>query len=362
MGRSLSPFQGWPLWLEDPEPRRTTMVRTAVAAVITVLVHSLLLVAVPHLEPGTELQPSQPQEEAFVVELVPPMPDRFVETNPDVAPEAPDNTTHIAAMDQVAAQPDPNGSDGIPTVGGEMADSQKIIEGDMDKTVAEPMPWGTPLAAGEQAAPAENPAQSQEFPDALTGQPVEQEGRLVLPNVPDKTTSSPTEPKPQQESREAEPTTAVEVVMEAVETSSVPEGQPVPQPRPRLRPQVVPGPVMNTPTSAGRMGLLAIDARFSEFGAYQQRMMETISHQWNLLGRSMSYLSADIGTHVVVSFVLHSDGNISDFTILYTTASRAATLLVQDAVMSPAPFGLWTEEMVRILGESQDIRITFYYR
>lgn len=362
--RGLSPFQAWPSWLENPEPRGASASRLVIAVLTTVLVHSVLLTAMPHLDLAGP-PPEQKERAVYTVELLEPEPEpepeRFVEVNPDVLPEEPDPTSHYAAMDQVAAQPDPDGDDSIPDVGGE-EDSQKIIDGDYETVVSEPLPWGTPLAATSPVPAAEQAPPPSFFPDVLEGEAEEDNGMLVLPDVPEETVAELAEPVPQPDNRDSERSPAVEVVMEEVRATDIPEGQPEPQPRPRLQPRVTPGPVMRSPSAAGRMGLLAIDARFSEFGAYQQRMIEAISHQWNLLGRNLTFLSADIGTHVVVSFVLHSDGNVSEFQTLHTTSSRAATLLVQDAVMSPAPFGLWTEDMVRVLGESQSIRITFFYR
>ncbi len=353
----------WPSWLESPEPRASNRARLVIAALCTLLIHSLLWSAMPHLDWAGAIPESADENQAFMIELVEPEPEpeRFVEVNPDVLPEEPEPTSHFAAMDQIAAQPDPDGEDSIPDVGGE-EESQKIIDGEHETVVSEPLPWGSPLAQNVPVEAAAEAVPAPPFPDVLEGEPEEDSGRLVVPEIPEETVADVEQPVAEADVSEQESPSAVEVVMEAVRAVDIPEGQPVPQARPRLQPRVTPGPVMRSPSSAGRMGVLAIDARFSEFGAYQQRMIEAISHQWNLLGRNLSFLSADIGTHVVVSFVLHADGNITEYRTLHTSSSRAATLLVQDAVMSPAPFGLWTEDMVRVLGESQDIRITFFYR
>ena len=102
--------------------------------------------------------------------------------------------------------------------------------------------------------------------------------------------------------------------------------------------------------------------RCSNLMSYQQRMIEAISAQWNLLGRQFNYTSTDYGTKVVAEYILNREGQVTDLKIIFTSASRPATLLVQDAILSRAPFGLWTKEMVATLGEQQTIRITFFYR
>ncbi|MEM8549479.1 MAG: hypothetical protein AAGF10_01690 [Verrucomicrobiota bacterium] len=119
---------------------------------------------------------------------------------------------------------------------------------------------------------------------------------------------------------------------------------------------------MINPVSTNRVGVMSIDANFSEFGAYQQRMMEAISAQWTLMARNANFTGSQRGTMVHVRYTLKRDGHVEGFQILRSSASRPATYLVQDAVLSRAPFGDWTREMVATLGDEQSIEIRFFYQ
>ena len=144
--------------------------------------------------------------------------------------------------------------------------------------------------------------------------------------------------------------------------ASAPQGEPAPLPRPRLEIPRPPAPLRESLGGVSRLGVVAIEAKFTEFGAYQQRMMEAISAQWNLLAGRYHFTSRDLGTRVEVVFSLDKDGVLKDFKIEGSSASRAATLLCQDAVISRAPFGPWTEAMVRMLGDETPVRIRFFYQ
>ena len=48
--------------------------------------------------------------------------------------------------------------------------------------------------------------------------------------------------------------------------------------------------------------------------------------------------------------------------ILRATASQTAILACQDAVLSRAPFGEWTSDMLARLGGETVVRFSFYYR
>jgi hypothetical protein len=393
----------WPRWdRESDDARRSYKQSVAIGLAATVLFHLMLIYVVPWPDVTIEEMKPEPPNPPMEVELVEaPPPERFVETNPNVPEEKPEDTTNISAQDQVAAQeqPDPTQNSDTPKVDGEMAESQKIVTGDLfEESTPPPVPQGQPDAQPAQEQPEQQaqPAEEQQQPTEQmppdpqdvtepTEQPadaedkeapqeeapmmpeqeaVEDEGtpsiekaaeNQEIPEKPEEETVKPAPaPRPQRQ---------IEVQMEEVTpTQQAQQGEPTPKPRPRINFKVPPGPLMQTPVSASKMGALAIDSNFSDFGAYQQRMIEAISAQWNLLGRQFNYTSTDYGTKVVAEYILNREGQVTDLKIIFTSASRPATLLVQDAILSRAPFGPWTKEMVATLGEQQTIRITFFYR
>ena len=393
----------WPRWDRESDYDRKAYRRSvAVGLAATILVHLMLIYVVPWPDVTFhETLPDEPNPPMEVELIEEPAPERFVETNPNVVEEKPEETQNFAAQDQVAAQEQPEATEDseMPKIDGEMPDSQKIVTGDLfEESTPPPVPQGqpdaqpaeqqqqqqakpaeekqqpqeeTPPEPQEQAQPVEQPAEadSQEAPQEEAPMMPEQEAvadegapsidkageNEEVPEEPkEETVESAPAPRPQRE---------IEVNMEEVAPAEqAQQGEPTPRPRPRINFKVPPGPLMQNPVSASRIGALAIDANFSDFGAYQQRMMEAISAQWNLLGRQYNYTSTDYGTKVVAEYKLNREGQVTDLKIIFTSASRPATLLVQDAILSRAPFGPWTKEMVATLGNEQTIRITFFYR
>ncbi|MBC2593921.1 hypothetical protein H5P28_06565 [Ruficoccus amylovorans] len=394
----------WPRWDRESDfDRRAYRTSVTVGLAVTVIFHLMLIYVVPWPDVNFEEAQPEPPNPPMEVELVeaPPEPERFVETNPNVIEEKPKDTQNYAAQDQVAAQeqPDTTQDSEIPKIDGEIPDSQKIVTGDLsEESSPPPVPVGLPDAQPAQQQPdqqAQPTEQAQEQVETPTPEPQEQAQPVEQPAESEATETPQQEaPKmPEQEAVEDEGTPSIEKAGEAEKVAEKPEektvepapsprpqreisvmmeevapsqqaqqGELTPRPRPRINFKVPPGPLMQNPVSASRMGALAIDANFSEFGAYQQRMMEAISAQWNLLGRQFNYASADYGTKVVTEYKLNRDGQVSDLKVIFSSASRPATLLVQDAILSRAPFGAWTKEMVAMLGEDQTIRITFFYR
>ncbi len=376
----------WPVWVDSPDEGRDRSLSLSTALLATLVVHGLLFFAVPwdRIEFSNLPDPvSNPPVEIVLEPYVEEEPPRFVETNPEVAPpETPPDTHHFAAMDQVAADEVAEATpDNLPATDGESPESQKIVEGDVITEEEPYTPEGMILPPSESLRPTRQPdyqtAAESAPEEVVINEPVRQEASQApldrVEQVPEteegvasieRAGDSPVAVEtPEDRTQRFQPTDRVEVQLEEqVQTVASASGQPTPQPRPRLNFKTPPGPVMKNPGSASTMGLVAIDARFSEFGGYTQRMLEAISAQWYLLGNQSLYLSGEMGTYVVVEFTLNSDGHVSGLKVLHTSSGRPATLLVQDAILSRAPFGKWTRDMVQTLGEAQDVRITFNYR
>ncbi len=132
--------------------------------------------------------------------------------------------------------------------------------------------------------------------------------------------------------------------------------------RPRASvPSGTTGLLLRNNVGVNRIGTVAVDARFSNYGDYAQRMREAVqSSWWDIIDR-MRFESALSGT-VVVRFKLHRDGSVTDATILYEDVPRLMALACKDAVQSPAPFDVWRADMVALFGESDVITFTFQYR
>ncbi len=137
---------------------------------------------------------------------------------------------------------------------------------------------------------------------------------------------------------------------------------PKPKSRPTIDMKVISGPLVDNNRRASILGIVAVDSSFSEFGAYQQRMIEAIARQWNLLAEQFS-LSNIANTVVVVEFYLNSDGSLTSFRINYSNSSEIGKSLCEQSIKSTAPYGKWTEDMRAVFGDiDQAVKITFHYR
>jgi outer membrane biosynthesis protein TonB len=146
----------------------------------------------------------------------------------------------------------------------------------------------------------------------------------------------------------------------------VPKAAPAPRPvdpeRPRASiPSGTAGLLLRNSVGVNRAGAVAIDARFSQYGDYTQRMLEAIqSSWWSIIERSQ-FESIQRG-RVTVRFRLHRDGTVTDAVILSHEVTRVMSLACKDAVMAPAPYDIWRADMVALYGESDMVTINFYYR
>ena len=176
---------------------------------------------------------------------------------------------------------------------------------------------------------------------------------------------------------QAQPTLAPTISMVGPKTAPPPgPGKAAARPAPRAAPAPVAadpdrprasipsgtaGLLLRNSVGVNRAGAVAIDARFSQYGDYTQRMLEAIqSSWWSIIERSQ-FEGVQRG-RVTVRFRLHRDGTVTDATILSNEVTRVMSLACKDAVMAPAPYDIWRADMVALYGESDMVTINFYYR
>jgi outer membrane biosynthesis protein TonB len=176
---------------------------------------------------------------------------------------------------------------------------------------------------------------------------------------------------------QAQPTPAPVVAMAAPKTAPPPgPGKAAARPAPKAAPAPTPadperpraslpsgtaGLLLRNSVGVSRAGAVAIDARFSQYGDYTQRMLEAIqSSWWSIIERSQ-FEGVQRG-RVTVRFRLHRDGTVTDAVILSNEVTRVMSLACKDAVMAPAPYDIWRADMVAMFGESDMVTINFYYR
>ncbi len=368
------PQEGAPgLFPEEPADRGAVLG----AALATAIAHLMLAALVPwEMGPEAFSGRARHQEIEYAGEVRDEMaaarPDperqRFVEANPDAPSSPPDETRNFSNRDQQSAQPEPvrdSSPDRTPRVNGEEADSPKIVQGNL---MEEKLEGSLLITGGEAEAGAEMPEfqslpppSAPDFTRAAVPAPADAEGMgsHLKPSAAE-------DPAPSRQEREIVPlalnplTVASGSVPAEKEEAGALKGAPLP--RPRLAPRLPPGPLKQSARGVSRAGRMAIDANFSEFGDYLQRMFEAVSWRWNLLAEQTRRSYAEMHSQVEIEFFLTRQGQVKDLKVIQSSAGKTATLICEDAVKSPAPYGKWTDEMAAALGERQAVRITFQYR
>ena len=238
---------------------------------------------------------------------------RFIETNPLANQAVPKTTPFTSARNQTAAQPVP---EKMPT-NSPLPKSQGTSE---QLRIAQ----GKPRSIDQsEAAPATQPSVSMAAPVKAAPPPGPGKSAAQPSPAPAPVAANPDRPR-----------------------ASAPSG--------------TYGLLLRRPVGVNRAGSIAVDARFSNYGDYTQRMLEAIqSSWWSIIERSR-FEGLSRG-NVIVRFRLHRDGTVTDAQVLGTEVTRVMTLACKDAVMAPAPYDIWRADMVAMYGESDTVTINFIY-
>ena len=153
-------------------------------------------------------------------------------------------------------------------------------------------------------------------------------------------------------------------------TSYIPDGRNMfspevdathPQPRAeqRVRPAVFP---QGKPGTVN-IGLTSVDQRWSNYGVYLQRLIESVQVQWERI-LSESGVYPNPGSIVEVKFLLNSRGEVAKILQVNPSlgTSDAATRACPAAIEARAPYGDWTDDMINMLGTEQQMTFTFLYQ
>ena len=137
-----------------------------------------------------------------------------------------------------------------------------------------------------------------------------------------------------------------------------------PKTRPKLSPDLIHGPLMKSTTSAPRTGQIAIECRLHPYGVYIQEMLQSIEEQWNQLAKgSFHYLQRDrLPGRITLRFKLEATGTISNLVRIDNEGYSLAAELCRQAIASRVPFGEWSEKMIQDFGQSDQITINFKYQ
>lgn len=304
---SLKPIPSWSI----PKKPATKRVWIIIACICTLLFH-LIFFALFHyglINFSTSTSSLEKKAEiVYEIALNDPELSRFIDTNPYIAEEEPPETSNYAAKSQKAAQETPAETfQNIPTITGDMEEILKIV------------------------------------PDEL----VAQDDIVAIADMSSLQSS------------------LSDVTVEFKEQKTDTEGHKVAvrrQPKPRQRVKPLVGGVRHSSSAASNVGVIAVDAKFNQFGVYRQKMNESIGYQWYLLLSNYIPSGDDLRGHVHICYTIDTTGTITNLEVSNSSASTLLTFICKDSIMSLGSFGPWNEDMLAILGKEQKFHINFILR
>jgi hypothetical protein len=345
-----------------------------IGVVGTFLFHVLLLVVSPRLafdefsgiHTGIQMNPAS-RGQTFDFELTDAVrpteeernPFRFVETNPDAPENEPDKTDNFSNRNQQSAQLEtPKELDPLrrPTI----TNAQDKIQNDMSIVTGD--------LAEPQAGTAARPERDQATADA---EQIEQQLRML--QTPDagheKVTGDDPDGIASNVSASKAPSTHADQAVDGSAESRNPDGSLVavtsaskaqPKARPRL---TAPRSTILTNRVAGvsNMGIIGMDARWSEYGDYLQRLIEIVQISWYKI-LDDSRIMPPRGSSVAITFKINSRGETDIVKVEDEGAGRQAVFTCQNAIQARQPYDKWTDQMVAVLGEEQTLTFKFYHQ
>jgi hypothetical protein len=345
----------------DPDSRSVLI---GVAAVL--FVHLLLFATAPYLLRTDPINPSARKHatpKQFNIEIAPetfvkvppkpPPPNRFVEANPNAPDNVPDKTNNFSSQNQQLAQEKPQldqHNDRPKTEGKKDFDSNQVVTGQLSKP-EDPIPPAPEVTKTAKAATAQKQEQ-----DPLAGFEKMQDGAdgfgSNLGKVPNVAKPAP---KKVVGANDAPLVDGAESTEPAIDPK---------HPRPRASIQQMharPAIFEDNQFGTSNIGPIAFDAKWSSYGAYLHKMIEAIQVQWERILID-SRTEPPSGTTVTVKFSMDSKGRITEILDVENNSSEQGKASCISAITNTAPYGDWTDDMIAVLGNSQELTFKFYYQ
>ena len=330
----------------DEDDSRSLIVGVILAAIIWPLLVFLLWLASRHLGSSSDSSHKyvrakpvfniQMSPDEFLMPRKPtPPPPKFVETNPDAPENMPDNTTNFAARNQQAAQekPNPNAKgDRAATEGKKDFESNQVVSGRLTPPTEAPPPEPPPTPEVAQAlAQAEANARKAQTP---------------LPGFEKREGANP-EGFGMNNAKPAENPTNVDEKVEGMKDAPMtignmsPSQQRIdprkPQPRQHVEQQHVrPAIFAENRVGSSNIGPASVDARWSNYGAYLQRLIDSVQLQFERMNDE-SRIMPPTGTVVSVKFRLDKEGAVTEIINADSTGGKQAETICVTSITSRAP-------------------------
>jgi hypothetical protein len=286
-------------------------------------------------------------------------PFKFVQTNSEAPENMPDKTDNFSNRNQQSAQQvaalekDPENRPSVK--GQDKIKSDDIVSGDLSPPQAPSAP-STDVAKDEAKDQAEQKARLEQVMDEGSAK---FEGKSEDGIAMNKSTSKSV-------------STHANQTLEGAPDGKSPEGGLVtvqqsihaqPKERPRLASTSLNRSTVLATRIAGtsNVGIVGRDARWSEYGEYLNEVLEIVQRQWwRILEESR--VSPPRGSHVVVTFRINAKGETDIVKVEDSDAGKQGVFSCQNAITYPQPYRKWSDQMIAVLGDAQEITIAFYYQ
>jgi len=141
----------------------------------------------------------------------------------------------------------------------------------------------------------------------------------------------------------------------------LPRPRTVQEAKARLEANQLPGQKMKQDGGVVRnLKMDSLDAKATPFGDYDYRLVRAIQSYWYHALDEQNY-AADYRGKVVIRFHLHYDGNVTEVSVVESTAGPIPSYLCERAIEKPKPFARFPAEMRSAVGDIRSIQFTFFY-
>ena len=287
-------------------------------------------------------------------------PSQFVETNSAAPENVPDKTNNFSNRNQQSAQEvaakelDPENR---PSVKGQdkIKNDTAIVSGDMSPPQLPSAP-STDVAMDNAQDQSEQRARMEQVPlEGFEKTEGKSEDGIATNVAKTKSTTTHADQAVEGAKDATDPTGGLVNIAQSIHAQ--------PKERPRLASTSLNRSTIlsNRATGVANIGILGMDARWSEYGEYLNELIEIVQQKWYGILRE-SRVSPPRGSHVIVTFRINSKGETEITKVEDADAGKQGVFSCQNAITYPQPYRKWSDAMIAVLGDSQELTFSFYYQ
>jgi outer membrane biosynthesis protein TonB len=260
----------------------------------------------------------------------------YIDVDPNLAsPEPPKNPKYYSSADTKASNPDIKTPSDIPQISGKQTDYAKTIP-KAEKTV--PLQPSPPKAEKQ-------PEQTQVAEAKPLPKPTMTPGDLTFAKPANKKSET-------KGTNETETGTAAQALAQAKRD----------RPRTLADARAEKGLFGEQMQQTGGVANLApdptMDTARTPYGDYDREFIEAVRSRWYSILDGRTDMEPG---KVVLEFDLHSDGRITGMTTTVNEVTLLMETFCKSAILDPAPFKPWSNEMRTLIADPRHLRFTFYY-